>query len=152
MRATVCFSGAGWLLQPTIYVALNKTAHPDFFFSFFSDSRRHQGICSLGWSFTSFSGFIHSDGFEESVYIAVPARECLSVCDYRCIEPFFPSLPVVKLLTALLLLLSSQNTPGKRWQGHKAAPEISPRAIPFECGVLLEYRSGSGFTGTLQHF
>lgn len=118
-HAHVCLFFWSWfqLLQPTVCVALNNTAHPDFFFFFlFFYSRRHQGICSPGWSFTSFSAFIHSDGFEESVYIAVRARECVPVCVYRCIVAFFfsPSLPLVKPLTALLLLLSSQNTPGKK--------------------------------------
>lgn len=32
MRMLICFSAAGWLLQPTMYVALNKSAHHDFFF------------------------------------------------------------------------------------------------------------------------
>lgn len=75
--------------------------------------RDQLGLWSAGLSFTSFCYFISSDGFGESVYVLW----CVCVC-------VFPSLLLVKLLTALLLP-SSQNASGKHWQGHKAIPETT---------------------------
>lgn len=73
------------------------------------------GIQSLGWIFTLFSFLIYTDGFEKSVYGCVCPLLCV------CVH-VLPSLPLIKLLTALLLLSSSffPEYPVEQWQGHKA--------------------------------
>lgn len=61
-----------------------------------------------------FLALFTSDGFEESVYMAARTPERVSARELGDASRLFPSLPLVKLLTAFLPLLSSRNTPGKR--------------------------------------
>lgn len=95
--------------------------------------------CMSNWiqlSIRSFSSFTREDIREFSLWdgVSLHFSDGFEECVYACAHPvhvsvlkvFFLSLPLVKLLTAILFLLSSQNTPGKQWQGHRAAPEISP--------------------------
>lgn len=117
-----------------------------FFFSFFSYLRRHQGICSLGWSFTSFSGFIHSDGFEESVYIVVRQRVSLCVCVCVCRDALW-----LFSITSIGQAVNCSSPPPflseYPWERvtrtQSCSWNILVWAILFVRGVWLEYCSGS---------
>lgn len=51
MRTAICFSGTSWLLQVTIFVALNETAYPDFFLFFFFLLEKTSGNLLSGMEF-----------------------------------------------------------------------------------------------------
>lgn len=86
-------------------VTSNKIVHQDF------SSERTAGNLVAGMEFHFILQlFFHSDGSEESVY---GCDVCVRVFVAVLCVCVFPSLPLVKLLT-VLLLPSSHDAPGKQ--------------------------------------
>lgn len=70
--------------------------------------RGPQEVWLLGWSFSSFCTFIHSDGFEKYVY------GCLCV-SYACVSSSISSIgQIVNCAPSSFLLPPSHNASGKQ--------------------------------------